>query len=222
MTTLHRHRVADELVDEHGFTLIEIAITTMLLSLVLAMIVQAMVSVQTAVDREAGRNTRNDRLQLAVFTLERQIRSGNVISDPALLNNPSKGIVPGMAVRVYTQADAGTAGERCVEWRVNGGRLESRDWSPDWQIGGDYDTSWSILADGIRNRDVTPNVAAFFRPNNRVYGLRMLQVTLVADGSGASGGGNEKNLQRIRTSITGRNTGFPYPANICNNAPAYP
>ena len=218
----HPAPMAHERRSEEAFTLIEMAVTMLLLGMVLAMLLQAMVMVQNSVDREAGRNTRNDRLQLAIFSLERQVRSGNVISDPATLNDPTHGIVPGMAVRVYTQADVPAShDERCVEWRVNGGRLESRDWSPNWQSDGDY-SGWRINAEGIRNRDVSPNVPAFFRPPATSYGLRMLQVTLVSDGQGASGGGHERDVQKITTSITGRNTGFPFPGNICDVAPAYP
>jgi type II secretory pathway component PulJ len=208
---------------EAGFTLVEISITLLLLSMVLVMILQSMVSVQNAVDRETGRSTRNDRLHLAVYALERQVRSGNVIGDPASANDPAHGIYPGMSVRVFTQADASASGiSKCVEWRVHNGRLESRDWSPTWSVDGIYDTSWQIIADGIRNRDVSPNVAAFVRPPAASYGLRMLKVTLLSDGQGASGGGHEKNLQRIETSITGRNTGYRYPQNTCNGGPPYP
>jgi prepilin-type N-terminal cleavage/methylation domain-containing protein len=207
---------------EDGFTLIEISITLLLLSTVLAMILQSMVSVQNAVDRETGRSTRNDRLHLAVYALERQVRSGNVIGDPAVANDPGHGIYPGMSVRVFTQADASVGMSKCVEWRVYNSRLESRDWSPTWTLDGIYDTSWTIIADGIRNRDVSPNVVAFVKPASALYGLRMLKVTLLADGQGASGGGHERNLQRIETSITGRNTGYGYPANTCDSGPPYP
>ena len=208
--------------DESGFTLMEVAITMLLLSTVLAMIVQAMVSVQSAVDREIGRTTRNDRLHLALYALERQVRSGNVISDPATANDPANGIAPGMSVRVFTQANAPTiGGSRCVEWRIHDGRLESRSWSPTWQVDG-ITSGWTIHADGIRNRTVSPTVAAFFRPSSPAYGLRMLRVTLLADGEGGAGGGKERNVRRVTSSITGRNTGFPYPGNICNASPPYP
>jgi prepilin-type N-terminal cleavage/methylation domain-containing protein len=207
---------------ESGFTLVEISITLLLLSLVLVMILQSMVSVQNAVDRETGRNTRNDRLHLAVYAIERQVRSGNVIGDPATLNDPSHGIYPGMAVRVYTQADASASGlSRCVEYRINGSQLQSREWSPNWAVDGIY-TGWRILADGIRNRDVTPNVTAFVLPSTLSYHQRLLEVHLVSDGLGASGGGHERNVQRIDTSVTGRNVGFGYPTNTCASGPPYP
>jgi prepilin-type N-terminal cleavage/methylation domain-containing protein len=208
---------------EDGFTLIEISITLLLLSTVLAMILQSMVSVQNAVDRETGRSTRNDRLHLAVFALERQVRSGNVIGDPAVANDPAHGIYPVMSVRVYTQADASASGiSKCVEWRVYNSRLETREWSPMWAVDGIYDTSWQIIAEGIRNRDVSPNVVAFVKPAAASYGLRMLKVTLLGVGQGGWGGGHVRNLQRIESSITGRNTGYGYPANTCDSGPPYP
>jgi hypothetical protein len=51
----------------------------------------------------------------------------------------------------------------------------------------------------------------------------MLQVTLIADGQGAGlGAGHEGKLQTVTTSITGRNTGIPYPGENCNDSPTYP
>ena len=205
---------------EGGFTLIELGITTALLGLVLSMLVQSMLSVQTAVNRQSGRNDRNDRLRVAIFAIERQVRSGNVFSDPALASNPAKGIHPNMSVRVFTQANAASAADaRCVEWRIHESRLESRDWSPQWAVNGQV-TGWRIAADGIRNREVSPPVPAFVLPTNGAYGRRLLLVSLVADGRGNEG--FETNTQRIDSAITGRNTGFGYPVSICDDAPPYP
>jgi prepilin-type N-terminal cleavage/methylation domain-containing protein len=221
MTWLTHGRTSHRSDAEDGLTLIELSITMLLLGLVLAMLLQSMVSVQNAVDREAGRNTRNDRLQLAVFAIERQVRSGNVIGDPASANDPAHGIAPGMAVRVYTQAQTsvGGTGSRCVEWRIYNGRLESWSWSPTWAVDGIV-SGWQVHADGIRNREVAPTVAAFVRPT--AYAERLLRITFVADGQGASGGGHEGNAQRLTTSITGRNTGAGYPDNKCDLNPPYP
>ena len=208
--------------EDAGFTLVELSITMLLLAFVLAMIVQSMVSVQNAVDRETGRTTRNDRLHLAMFAIERQVRSGNVISDPATANDPAHGIAPGMSVRVYTQANQpSVGGSRCIEWRIHNGNLDSRSWSPSWRVDGIAE-GWKVHATGIRNRDTSPAVTAFVRPTTPAYGLRMLQITLVADGQGASGGGHERKVQRISTSITGRNTAYPWPGNICDDSPPYP
>lgn len=204
--------------DETGFTLIEIAITMLLLSLVLSMLFQALLSVQTAVDRQVGRSTRNDRLRLALHAIERQVRSGNVFSDPASENDPANGIVPGMSVRVYTQADASSPSDfRCIQYRIHQQRLESRSWSPQWAVNGQF-TAWRVLAEGVRNRDASPQVPAFALSSGVSYGQRLLSVRLVAEGDTT-----ERATQEIRSAITGRNTGFGFPASICStSAPPYP
>lgn len=203
-------------VDE-GFTLIELAFTMMLLSIVMGMLFQSLVTVQTSVERQVGRNTRNDRLRLAIHSIERQVRSGNVFSDPALANDPANGIAPGMSMRVYTQADATSAGDSmCVQWRVHNGRLESREWSPQWQVNANL-TGWRLIADGVMNRDVSPPVSAFALPADAEYGRRILSVALLAEGDTS-----ERAVQRVDTSVTGRNTGYGYPVSICDNSPPYP
>ena len=198
-------------------TLIEVSITLLLLGMVLGMLFQALVSVQTSVDRQVARTSRNDRLRLALHSIERQVRSGNVFSDPALANDPAHGIAPGMSVRVYTQADAESSSESvCIQWRIHNEKLESREWSPDWQTTG-HVTGWRTIAEGVQNRTVSPNVSAFVLPSGSEYGRRILEVTLLAEGEGSDQG-----VQRIESSITGRNTGFGYPVSICDNSPPYP
>lgn len=213
--SVRRHTSEGE--GDEGFTLIELALTTMLLGMVLAMLFQSLISVQTAVDRQVGRSVRNDRLRLAVHSIERQVRSGNVFSDPAAADDAANGIVPGMSVRVYTQADAETTtASKCVEWRIHEQLLESREWSPQWQVDGDV-SGWRTIADGVQNREVSPQVPAFVLPSGSEYGRRLLQVTLLAEGDGP-----EHTVQRVESSITGRNTGFGYPVSICDNEPPYP
>ena len=204
--------------DDAGFTMIELGITTMLLGLVLAMLFQSLFSVQTAVERQTGRNARNDRLRIAVHAIERQVRSGNVFSDPAMQNDAANGIVPGMSVRVYTQADAAaTTDSMCVQWRIHERRLESREWSPDWATNGEV-TGWRTIAEGILNRDVSPAVPAFELSSGTSYGRRLLRVRLVAEGDAS-----ERKTQRIESAITGRNTGFGYPVSVCETGtPPYP
>lgn len=202
---------------EAGMTLIEISITLLLLGMVLGMLFQSLVSVQTSVERQITRNDRNDRLRLALHAIERQVRSGNVFSDPALANDPSNGIAPNMSVRVYTQADAATTTDSvCIQWRIHDERLESREWSPQWRTD-DYTTGWRTIVEGVKNRTVSPQVPAFVMPSGSEYGRRILEVTLVAEGEGTDEG-----VQQLGSSITGRNTGFGYPVSICDDAPPYP
>lgn len=218
MSSLHRLRSrTDRAEGDAGMTLIEISITLLLLGIVLGMLFQSLVSVQTSVERQVDRTTRNDRLRLALHTIERQVRSGNVFSDPATANDPANGIAPNMSVRVYTQADAATTNDSvCIQWRIHDEKLESREWSPQWRIDS-YVTGWRTIAEGVMNRTVSPNVPAFVLPTGSEYGRRILEVTLLAEGDGA-----EDTVQRLESSITGRNTGFGYPVSICDDSPPYP
>lgn len=203
--------------DDRGMTLIEVSITMLLLGMVLAMLFQSLASVQTSVERELGRTDRNDRLRLALHAIERQVRSGNVFSDPATADDPAHGIAPNMSVRVYTQADADTANESvCIQWRIHDEKLESREWSPQWRTDS-YVTGWRTIAEGVKNRTVSPAVPAFVLPSGSEYGRRILAVQLLAVGDGP-----EDTVQRIESSITGRNTGFGYPVSICDDSPPYP
>jgi len=203
--------------DERGMTLIEVSITMLLLGMVLAMLFQSLTSVQTSVERQLGRTERNDRLRLALHAIERQVRSGNVFSDPASANDPTHGIVPNMSVRVYTQADAETANDSvCIQWRIHDEKLQSREWSPQWRTDS-YATGWRTIAEGVMNRTVSPAVPAFVLPSGEEYGRRILEVELVAEGDGP-----EDTVQRIESSVTGRNTGFGYPVSICDDSPPYP
>lgn len=198
--------------DEAGVTLVELAITTMLLGIVLAMVVQVMVTVQSTVEVESGRSSRNDRLRLAVRALERQIRSGEIVGDPATENDAANGIVPGMSVRLLTRSTDTTSTLQCAQWRIDGGRLESRSWAPASVT----PVGWQVAAEGIANRTSTPAVDAFALAADPAYGGRVLQVRLLARGDEA-----EDSVQRIETSITGRGAVVGSPSSACNAIPPY-
>ena len=202
---------------EDGVTLIELSITTMLLGIVLAMVVQVMLSVQTSVELESGRSTRNDRLRLAVHALEREIRSGEVVEDPANESDSTHGIVPGMSLRIRTVVNASSSAvDRCAQWRIFGGRLESREWSPRWRTDADV-SGWRVVAEGIVNRDLSPAVTAFTRAANAAYGGRVVEIRLLARGDSS-----ETTTQRIETSVTGRNAAANASSTACDDLPAYP
>lgn len=209
MTTTDAHE------GEAGVTLIELAMTTMLLGIVLAMVVQVMITVQSTVEVEAGRSARNDRLRLAVRSLERQIRSGEIVGDPSTENDAPNEIVPGMSVRLLTRSTGAAATVRCAQWRIAGERLESRQWSPAWPVDADV-TGWQVTADGIENRATTPGVDAFTLASDPAYGGRVLQIRLLARGDGPADA-----RQLVETSATGRSAVVGNPATTCDNVPPH-
>jgi Tfp pilus assembly protein PilW len=197
-------------------TLVELSVTVMLLGIVLAMVVQVMISVQSSVQLESGRSTRNDRLRLAVRALERQIRSGEVVADPATENDPGNNILPGMSMRIRMQGTGATPVVRCAQWRITTDKLETREWSPQWTVDADV-TGWRVVAEGISNRAASPAVTAFRVASAAAYAGRVLEIDLAARGDASA-----SNVQHVQTSITGRNAvvGAPAPT-TCNNLPPY-
>src|SRR5258708_8346460 len=102
-------------------------------------------AIQTTAGRQEGRVRRNDEARLALAQLDREIRSGNVLYDPMTESNVSGDIVPGMSLRVYTQADAPNRnpGNQCSQWRITNGTIQTPRWAtadpsgtlPTWRTG---------------------------------------------------------------------------------------
>jgi hypothetical protein len=199
----------------------------MMASAVLAVLVTAFMgvlfSVQTGLGKQTDRSTSNDQARLAVEQLDREIRSGNLLYDPAVecvpvddldaACPPESDIVPGMALRVYTQTNANSRapGNRCVQWRITSDReLQRRDWSINWQLDGIY-SPWRVVAEHIVNRSVVPPVTAFEVNDPTIR--RTIVIDILAQEDADSG-----QPARIQLSVTGRNTQYGYPGNICGGA----
>jgi len=208
---------------EEGFTLAEMTVTVMLLLVVMTIFLTITTSVQRAVARNTGRSSSNDQARLAVEELDREIRSGNVLYDPALENDPANGIYPNMSLRIYTQtnADSRNPGNQCVQWRIlpagsllGSDELQRRAWGVDWQNDGSV-TDWRVVAYNILNNDA-PTRLAFVQDNSLAFGGRIINIAIVANADPASG----RNVV-ISDSVTGRNTEYGYPNNICSAIPPY-
>jgi len=201
-------------------TLLELVIVLGLLSLIMAIFVPTMSAVQRGFERQSDRSQSNDQARLAVEELDREIRSGNVLYDPSLENDPADGVYPGMSLRIYSQTNAPSRnpGFQCVQWRVVTGQLQRRDWSIDWRSDNNV-SPWRIVADHIVNQPSPPNppVKPVFSldpdPNK---GGRTIIVTLMVNENPVNG-----QTVQLQESITGRNTEYGYPNNVCNDIPPY-
>ena len=91
---------------EDGLTLIELLVTMMLFTLIMAGIYGVLINVQRQSRDVAGREETVGNARLATEQMDRQIRSGNVLYDPAVETLP-------LSMRVYTQANGD---QRCVQW----------------------------------------------------------------------------------------------------------
>lgn len=197
---------------DQGMTLIELLMTVALLSLVVGIFLSVLVSVQNHVAREERRRRANDQVRLAVQQLDREVRSGNVFRDPAAEpNDAARGqVAGGMGLRIYTQANADTrGGSRCVQWRIAGGELQSRDWTVSWRTDG-LVSGWRVVAEGIVNPSGTP---AFDLDSSSNFGGRILNVAFVVN----PGAGDSDVI--VQASITGRNTQYGYPVSVCDDIP---
>ena len=186
----------------------------------MAIFIPMLSSVQDAFQRQSDRSANNDQARLAVEEIDREIRSGNVLYDPALENDPSNSIYPGMSLRVYTQTNASTRtpGNQCVQWRVASGVLQKRSWSITWQVDGIV-SAWRSIADHIVNQPTppTPPTTPLFRIDpDPAKGGRTIVVTLQENQNPVSG-----RTVVIQEAVTGRNTEYGYPNNVCSTIPPY-
>ncbi|MBV8161920.1 MAG: hypothetical protein JO265_13435 [Acidimicrobiia bacterium] len=202
-----------------GFSLVETMVGSALMLTILAMCFAFLVSMQNTMSREDSRALSNDQAALAAHDVDRQIRSGNVLYDPAQEGanagtNPDASPIPaGFSLRIYTQANGL---ERCVQWRLlNTQVLQQRSWSQSWRDDGQV-SSWGTAATNIVNSSSQPpfaldTSAGFGGSGNS----RLVNIDLVANNNVSKGANAE-----VQLSVSGRNTEY-YPANsgLCTDIP---
>jgi prepilin-type N-terminal cleavage/methylation domain-containing protein len=209
MRLLRRLRVREE-----GFTLSELLVAMMVLSLALAMFFTTLASVQRSVAETDIRTRSNTQARLALQTLDHEVRSGNVLYDPATSSDPS------FRFKIYTQTNATTRqpspGFTCRLWRItDGGQLQTRWWEPAQSDPNDSASEWRTVATGIVNKQVDPDVPAFDPDPNK--GGRTVNVVLLVneDPQGDLSSGTVK----IQSALTGRNTSYGFPTSVCATEP---
>jgi hypothetical protein len=173
---------------EQGLSLLEVTLTASMVLVVLAVVYQGLVGAQSAVIRQTDRGRTNDEIRLAIGEVEKQARSATRFYPPT---DGGRSLV--LSTRVNPTA---SASERCVQFRITGGRLQMRRWSPDGATPA-FSEGWRGVAEGIRNTSTTP---AFV-----LAGERLLRVELIANlgGSGPDA--------RMGLAVTGRNVGRTTP-----------
>ena len=193
--------------DQRGLTLVELLITIVLLGIVMAICVQVFVTIGRTVSTTDQNSQNTDQARLAVQQIDRQVRSGNVLYNPAA-ETPA-----GFALRVYTQANGY---QRCVQWRITkatsgfkDGILQTRSWSESWTFDGDV-SGWRNISENI----LTTGSAAFSLDSSSGFGNRLINIDVRVNADPV----HQKTVQ-FTSSITGRNTEYGYSQNICNVIP---
>jgi hypothetical protein len=193
---------------EDGMTLTELMVTVSFMTLVSAVFISVVLSLQTHVIRQQERSMNNDAARTAIARLDREIRSGNVLYDPGD-ESP-----PGQTMRIYTQANADTRDPsfQCVQWTIQDGKLLRRFW-PQGQP--DQVSSWRVETEHIVN--VEEGVQAFSLDADPDKGGRTVNVVIMVESNPNRPGTSPV---RIQTALTGRNTSFGFPVNVCDPVPA--
>ena len=188
-------------------TLVELAVAMGILSIAMVILFSTLTSVQTASVAEDVRSRTINQVRLAQQTIDRQVRSGN------LLYPPSGG---GYTLLIYTQAYAlqdvasfGTT-SRCALWTIDSqNQLMYGYWEPNDPT---PTTTWQVVAEGVLNRVASPAVTAFvLDPTGRTMTVQFLINSNPTSAPNAT--------QRLQTAVTGRNTSFGYPLAVCSTLP---
>ena len=193
---------------ERGITLVEIIIAMMILSIVSLVFTTTLTSVQKAVVAEEVRSRTNGQARLALQSLDRQVRSGNLLYNPSAETDPYTVGVTGYMLRVYTQADQPALGARCMLWLIDDEQqLKVRSW-PIFAV--EDATAWRVVAEGIVNREMG-SPAFSLDSTGRTASVELHVNADYANQTTAT--------QAVSASLTGRNTSFGYPANVCEDLP---
>jgi type II secretory pathway pseudopilin PulG len=210
--------VARRTTAEEGMTLVELMVAMFVLGFVMLVFTQVLASVQRGVVVQENLSRTLDQARLAVEQLDREIRSGNVLYDPALENNgltSCTGCVAGYTLRVYTQSNADTRGYQCALWQVDDQQqLLTRQWPPNDPGSA---TGWRVVATGIVNRSLSPAEPAFTIETDPLKGDRTVNIALAANEDLVH---RPTQTVRVEASLTGRNTSYDYPTNVCSTVPA--
>ena len=188
---------------------------------VMAICLTFLVSIQTTESTDQLRTQANDQARQAIQQIDKEVRSGNLLYDPATEPVNSAGpscspitvpandcIAAGYSLRVYTQANGNY---QCVQWRVLNETLQTRSWNTDNTLV----TGWSTVADHVVNATTAGAGAPFARDSDSTFGGRLLDVNVLVNEGCGSGQGIQ-----VQTSVAGRNTWYGYSPTVCNDIPA--
>lgn len=229
LITAHRARLDGRRPSDAGWTLVEMIVSMSIFGALLAIVFSILVSLSMQTKDNLARSRAVDETQIGLMQIDRQVRSGNVIADPANETAAMSGVAPYYALRVYTQTDGVY---QCVQWRVRFpvgsafGVLEYRSWKPTWQSTGGVEP-WSTVAHNV----VKPAVSTVVEADPSTWPPFFVQST---DAEASSSAQTIRVTLRVKdpaqrasskpatvtSTLTGRNTIFGYPADTCSPVPA--
>lgn len=197
--------------DERGMTLVELVVAMAILSIVMLVMTTTLSSIQRAVVEEDVRIRLNDQARLAIQSIDRLVRSGNILYDPVdeSGNDPYDAAATGYLFRIYTQAEQSSGQDaRCALWLVNDDQqLLYRTWPV---LTPEDATDWTVVVDGVVNRELGEP------PFTLDSAGRTIAVEFQVNPDFAR---RPQATQLVEASLTGRNTSFGYPIQLCSELP---
>ena len=202
-------RLRGRLRSDRGMTLVELVVAMAILTIAMVVFLSTLTTIQKASVDEDKRSRTVDQVRLAMQSIDRQVRSGNLLYNP----NTVYGTPPLPAdytLLIYTQANLPTIGDKCVLWSINSSdELVTRYWPP---LQPEDATDWQVVAEDVVNRlGGTPTPAFSLDSTGRTITLTFLVNTDLTGAPNAT--------ERLKSAITGRNTSFGYPINVCEDPP---
>ena len=211
-------RLRDQRDNDGGFTLIEMTVVMSIFGLLMAITYSVLGGIQTQTTRDLKKSDDVGQVRVALEQIDRQVRSGNVLYSPAnevtsLTGVPdcyASGTDAGNCMRVYTRANGNN---RCVQWRITGGKLESRSWPTDWQTNGGV-SDWRTVASNVVNTDASSTPGFVLQGTTSDYGARLVDIKIEVQNQG------EQTPVTVESSLAGRNTEYGYDPSVCSPVPA--
>jgi len=213
---------------ESGYTLVELIVVMSIFIGLMTIVFGIMLQMSQQTKDNLARTEAADQVRIGLMQIDRQVRSGNVISDPELESSSESGADRYYSLRVYTQTDGVY---QCVQWRVvypsgsQFGRLEYRSWKPSWQATGGVE-GWRVVArdivrpDAAFDADDPTTWPPFFVEDTQAESsssAQTIRVTLRVKDPDQSAGSKPAT---VTSTLTGRNTIFGYPSDTCSPVPA--
>jgi prepilin-type N-terminal cleavage/methylation domain-containing protein len=196
---------------EDGMTLVELLVAMAILSIVSLVFTSTLSSVQRAVVEEDVRIRLNDQVRLAVQSIDRLVRSGNILYDPVdeSGNDPYDATATGYMFRIYTQAEQTASQDaRCALWLVDD---QERLLYRTWPILAPEDASnWTVVAEGVVNRSLGEPAFTLDEAGRTIAVVFHVNPDLAH---------RPQATQVVEASLTGRNTSFGYPVQLCETLP---
>ena len=185
-------------------TLVELIVAMSILMIAMLILLPTLLSVQNAAVNESTRSRTLDQARLAMQSIDRQVRSGNLLYPPS---------GSGYTFLIYTQAySAQDDTSRCGMWTINSQQqLMYGYWAPLTPAG--FTVSWQVVAEGVMNK--VKSQSAF---SLDATGRTMTVLFLI--NTDPSNPQNANATRQLQTSVTGRDTSFGFPVSVCGNLPS--